>query len=73
MIRPVISFPAFIIVVILLTGCAANKRAEKEKKGLMLLETTQLGRNKGYYSKHRAKTLNKDYRKYQKKKSRGHK
>ena len=72
MIRSLISFPAFLIVLVLLTGCVAKKRAEKEKKGLMLLETTQLGRNKGYYSKHRAKTIDKDYRKLQKKKSRRH-
>ena len=59
----------FISVLILLllaaasAGCASGKKNYSEKRGLMLLETTQLGRNKGYYSKHKAKKLDKNYKK----------
>ena len=60
-----------VIVVLLLdvafAGCAAKKKSYSEKRGLMLLENTQLGRNKGYYSKHRAKQIDKNYKKIQKK------
>jgi hypothetical protein len=44
-------------------GCASRKKAYSEKRGLMLLENTQLGRNKGYYSKHKAKKLDRHYKK----------
>jgi len=63
----------FISVIVLLlleaafAGCAAKKKSYSEKRGLMLLENTQLGRNKGYYSKHRAKQIDKNYKKIQKK------
>jgi hypothetical protein len=59
----------FISVLILLllavasAGCASSKKSYREKRGLMLLETTQLGRNKGYYSKHKAKKLDRNYKK----------
>jgi uncharacterized protein YcfL len=49
------------------SGCASRKKNYNEKKGLMLLESTQLGRNKGYYSKHKKKKLDKNYKKIQKK------
>mgnify|MGYP001331177613 CR=1 FL=1 len=63
----------FISVLILLLpavasdSCASGKKTYSEKRGLMLLETTQLGRNKGYYSKHKAKKLDKNYKKIVKK------
>jgi hypothetical protein len=50
-----------------LTGCASKKKSYSEMRGLMLLENTQLGRNKGYYSKHKAKKINKNYKKIVKK------
>lgn len=56
-----------LLVVTFLSGCAAKKNAYREKRGLMLLENTQLGRNKGYYSKHKAKNLDKNYKKILKK------
>ena len=56
----------FVIVIFLLigNGCASEKKAYNEKRGLMLLENTQLGRNKEYNSKHYRRTLNKTYKKY---------
>ena len=63
----------FIAVLILLlfavasAGCASAKKNYNEKRGLMLLENTQLGRNKGYYSKHKSKKLDKNYKKIVKK------
>ena len=48
-------------------GCASKKKSYNEKRGLMLLESTQLGRNKGYYSKHKAKKIDKNYKKVVKK------
>ena len=63
----------FISVIVLLlldaafAGCASKKKNYSEKRGLMLLENTQLGRNKGYYSKHRTKQIDKNYKKIQKK------
>ena len=49
------------------SGCASRKKNYNEKRGLMLLESTQLGRNKGYYSKHKAKKIDKNYKKVVKK------
>jgi hypothetical protein len=64
---------------ILLVGCASSSksfykkkhptetsRSYSEKRGLMLLESTQLGRNKALYSKHNVKTLKKARKKYKK-------
>ena len=63
MIRLIIFVLALLMLTVVLAGCASGKKNYHEKRGLMLLETTQLGRNKAYYSKHKAKKLNKDYRK----------
>jgi hypothetical protein len=67
MIRLIISLLVLLVIAVELTGCSSGKKNYSEKRGLMLLETTQLGRNKAYYSKHKAKTLNKEYRKIVKK------
>jgi hypothetical protein len=67
MIRSIMSVLVFLVLTVALAGCASSKKNYREMKGLMLLESTQLGRNKGYYSKHKAKKLNKDYRKIVKK------
>ena len=58
-----ISVLTLLLLAVASAGCASGKKNYREKRGLMLLETTQLGRNKGYYSKHKAKKLNKGYRK----------
>jgi hypothetical protein len=71
MFRRIISILTLMLLSTFFTGCATSKKKVYiEKKGLMLLETTQLGRNKGYYTKHKAKSLNRDYKSYKKKKSR---
>ena len=56
-----------ILLLLAVAGCATGKKNYSEKRGLMLLETTQLGRNKGYYSKHKAKKSDKNYKKIVKK------
>ena len=44
-----------------------KKKDYGEKRGLMLLENTQLGRNKQFYSKSNQKKINKSHTKYHKK------
>ena len=66
MMKQIISVLIFLALASALAGCAAGKKSYAEKKGLMLLENTQLGRNKGYYSKHKAKTLDRSYKKIKK-------
>ena len=58
-----------IISAIILSGCATKKKARTygELRGLMLLENTQLGRNKHFNSPKYQKTLKKNYKKIQKK------
>ena len=58
-----------IIFTLLTCGCATKKKAREynEKRGLMLLENTELGRNKHYNSAKYQKTLKKNYKKIQKK------
>lgn len=68
MLRSVISVLIILILAAPLTSCSSAKKSRTELRGLMLLDNTQLGRNKGYYSKHNSKKLKKSYRKYEKKK-----
>ena len=51
---------------VMFTGCSASKKNYSELKGLMLLENTQLGRNKAFYSKHNIKTKKEAYKKFRK-------
>ena len=44
-----------------------TKKSYKTKRGLMLLENSQLGRNKALYSKQNQKTKRTTYKKYHKK------
>lgn len=65
------SFISVLIVLLLavpFTCCSSAKKSRTELRGLMLLENTQLGRNKSYYSKHKSVKLKKSYKKYEKKK-----
>jgi len=68
MIRFIIS--AFIIVALAasLSGCSSGRKSHSELRGLMLLDNTQLGRNKGYYSKHKSKKMTKTHKKYENRK-----
>lgn len=68
MIRSVISVLILILLAVPFTCCSSAKKSHAELKGLMLLENTQLGRNKSYYSKHKSSKLKKSYKKYEKKK-----
>ena len=61
--RLIISVLVLLVLGVASDGCASSKKNYREKRGLMLLETTQLGRNKGYYSKHKAKKLDHAYKK----------
>ena len=50
-----------------ISSCGISRRSYNESRGLMLLENTQLGRNKAYYSKANKKTRKaavKKFRKY---------
>jgi len=51
---------------ILLSSCYSNRRHTSSLRGLMLLENTQLGRNKAFYSKQNKKTKKITYRKFKK-------
>jgi hypothetical protein len=62
-----------LLLSVILPGCSSAKKSRSELRGLMLLENTQLGRNKSYYSKHKSKKFTKDYKKYNKKKNKKHK
>ncbi|MBK7711905.1 MAG: hypothetical protein IPJ37_13795 [Bacteroidales bacterium] len=65
--RLITSVLVLIVLAVGITGCASGKKNYSEKRGLMLLENTQLGRNKGYYSKHKAKKIDHSYKKIVKK------
>jgi hypothetical protein len=68
MLRLIISVLIVLVLSAASTGCASGKKKSySEKRGLMLLENTQLGRNKGYYSKHKARTIDRNYKKLVKK------
>jgi hypothetical protein len=66
MIRLIISVLVLFLLAVELAGCASSKKNYGELRGLMLLENTQLGRNKGYYSKHKAKKISRGHRKIEK-------
>ena len=53
------------IIFLLLCSCAAKKEYST-KKGLMILEQTQLGRNKALYSHHNRLTKKHAYKKFKK-------
>lgn len=58
-----------IILAIIFSGCATKREARNysELRGLMLLENTQLGRNKHYNSPKYQRTLKNNYKKFKKK------
>jgi hypothetical protein len=58
----------FLLLTVTLSGCASSKKKTfSEKRGLMLLDNTQLGRNKVYYSRHKARIIDHSYKKILKK------
>jgi len=65
--RVIISFLVLLLLSVHLAGCASSKKDYRERRDAMLLQTTQLGRNKGYYSKHKEKKIDHSYKKIVKK------
>jgi hypothetical protein len=65
--RLIVSVLIVLILSVHLAGCASSKKDYRERRDAMLLQTTQLGRNKGYYSKHKEKKIDHSYKKIVKK------
>lgn len=64
MVRFIISFVIVLVLITSLTSCSSAKKSTTELRGLMLLENTQLGRNRAYYSKHKAKRIVNKHQKF---------
>jgi len=56
----------FFFLLATLTGCYTGKKNLSQLGGLMLLDNTQLSRNKAYYSKHNRKVKKNVHGKYKK-------
>ena len=67
MVKFIISLLVILLPLTFLTGCASSKKNTAELRGLMLLDNTQLGRNKSYYSRHGAKKLVNKHKKFHRK------
>ena len=67
--KKIILIIILLILSIIFGGCATKKKARSygELRGLMLLENTQLGRNKHYNSAKYQRTLKNNYKKFKKK------
>lgn len=63
----VLSLLAAVVIITSLSGCASSRKNSSDLRGLMLLENTQLGRNRSYYSKHGKKRLVKKHARFHKK------
>jgi hypothetical protein len=64
--RFIISVLLLLIMAGIFFGCSPGRKSISELRGLMLLENTQLGRNKAFNSRHNVKTrrdVNARYRK----------
>jgi len=57
---------ALMVFSLMLSGCSTSKKTYQEMRSLMLLENTQIGRNKVFYSKQNVKRMKTTYRKYHK-------
>lgn len=64
MVRLLISFLILLVVATALPGCYASKKRYSDLRGLMLLENTQLGRNRSHYSRHDMKRIEKTHKKF---------
>jgi hypothetical protein len=67
MIKWIVTVLLLLVMASASTGCSASKKNYGQLRGLMLLDNTQIGRNKSYYSKHGKKKLNTAHKKYEKK------
>ncbi len=68
MVKSIVSVIISLMLAAALTGCSPGKKSYTELRGLMLLENTQIGRNRSYYSKHKAHKISKAHRKLEKRK-----
>jgi hypothetical protein len=69
MIRLIISVLLISVLDVALTCCSPGRKSHSELRGLMLLENTQLGRNKSYYSRHKRKKISNAHKKFEKKRN----
>jgi len=67
MVKHIISFLLVMVLLTSLSGCSSSKRSTSDLSGLMLLENSQLGRNRSYYSRHESNKLVKKHKKFHKK------
>jgi hypothetical protein len=67
MVKHFLSFLVVLILITSLAGCSSSKKSTTELRGLMLLENSQIGRNRSYYSRHYANKLVKKHKKFHKK------
>jgi hypothetical protein len=66
MVKHIISLLVLLVLLSSLSGCSSAKKGTSELRGLMLLENSQLGRNRSYYSKRDSKKLVKKHVKFHK-------
>jgi uncharacterized protein YxeA len=62
--RVIIFLLIMLVLAVSMTGCASRKKNYGDLRALMLLDNTQLDRNKAYFSRHNLKTKKDAYRKY---------
>ena len=67
MVKLITSFLLVLLLLTSLSGCSSAKKSTSDLSGLMLLENSQLGRNRSYYSRHEANKLVKKHKKFHKK------
>jgi hypothetical protein len=67
MVKRIISLLVVLLLIMSLSGCSSSKKSTSDLRGLMLLDNTQLGRNRSYYSRHDSKKLVNKHQKFHKK------
>jgi hypothetical protein len=67
MVKRIIYLLVVLVLLMSLSGCSSSKKSTSDLRGLMLLDNTQLGRNRSYYSRHEAKKLVNKHQKFHKK------
>ena len=67
MVKHIISLLVVLVLLTAISACSTSKKSTAELRGLMLLENTQLGRNRSYYSRHDAKKLVNNHKKFHRK------
>jgi hypothetical protein len=67
MMRFIISLLVVLVFVTFLSGCSYSRKSKTELRGLMLMENTQLGRNRSYYSRYGEKKLVNKHQKFHRK------